>query len=170
MVWAIPYAVAAAGAVYQARGQAANAKYAAAIDDQNAKLARQQASAAEELQRRQGAQVMGNVRASAVESGFDPNAGTLLNIQTKTAGEIELDALTTRYRGELEGLGLTQSAAANRANARTATTQGYLNAAGTLAQGAAKYWEMSRIPPAAPKSDGTQYGGMGRGGNGGGRS
>ena len=150
MVWAIPYAVAAVGAVYQARGQAANAKYAAAVDEQNATLARQQASAAEELQRRQGAQVMGNVRASAVQSGFDPNAGTLLNIQTKTAGELELDALTTRYRGELEGLGLTQSAAANKANARTATTQGYLNAAGTLAQAGGSYLGQSRIKANVP--------------------
>ena len=93
---------------------------------------------------------MGNVRASAVESGFDPNAGTLLNIQTKTAGELELDALTTRYRGELEGLGLTQSAAANRANARTATTQGYLNAAGILAQAGGSYLGQSRIKPNVP--------------------
>lgn len=128
----IPYIIAGAGAVYQGQQQQAQANASATVDEANAKLARQQAAVAEETQRRQNAMTMGGVRAAAVQTGFDPNSGSFLNLQTKTAGELELDALTTRYRGELESIGLQTDATVKRGNGRAARTTGYLNAAASI--------------------------------------
>ncbi len=142
----IPYIFAAAGAVYSAKQQSNAAEYRAQVDENNADLARKQTQAAEESQRRQMAIQMGQVRAGAAETGFDPNSGTLLNLQTRTAGEMELDVLTNRYRGELEAVGLQQDAAIGRSNASAARTSGYLSAFGSLASGGANYLSSSKIP------------------------
>lgn len=141
----IPYIVGAAAAVYGGVQQRKAGEAAASMDEANAKITRQQSNAAEEAQRREGRLVMGQVRASAAESGFSPGGGSLLNLQTQTAGELELDALTTRYRGQLQSIGLEADAAMTRTNAKTAETSGYLNAFGTLMSGASGYLKSSKI-------------------------
>lgn len=98
----------------------------------NARSAKRTAVVNEETQRRQNAQSMGAVRAWASQSGFDPSSGSLADLQSRTAGELELDALTTRYKGDLESLGLTYQGEALTRNARTAQRQGYLNAFASL--------------------------------------
>lgn len=148
MAWVvpfIPYIAGAAATVYATQQQAAAADDQAAQLEANAKSTRQQANAAEETQRRQARMFMGEIRANAVETGFAPGGGSLLNLQTQTAGELELDALTTRYRGELSSIGLNADAAMSTRNARTARTSGALSAFGTLMSGGAKYMGSSRI-------------------------
>lgn len=141
----IPYIAAAAVAVVGSQQKAGAEKYRAQVDEQNAQLTRQQTSAAEDAQRRQAAMQLGTMRAAASESGFDPNSGSLAAIQIKSAGEMELDILTNRYRGELEALGLQNDAAVGRQNARNTKTSGYLSAAGTLFGGQTNYLSQSMI-------------------------
>lgn len=145
MAAAIPYVIMAAGAIYSAQQQRRQQEYSAAIDEANAKLARDQTAVAEEQLRRRNTQQMGYIRASAIDTGFDPGTGSLLNLQTKSAAEMELDVLTARYRGELEAIGLQTDAGVKRNNARTATRQGYVNAASYLASGYSDYSRQTRI-------------------------
>ena len=144
----IPYIVGAVGAVYTAKQQANASEYRAQVDENNATLTRQQTAAEEEGKRRQMAVQMGSLRASAIETGFDANTGSLATLQAKTAGEMELDVLTSRYRGELEAIGLQQDADMGRSNAKAAMTSGYLSAFGSLASGGANYLSGSKIPEA----------------------
>jgi hypothetical protein len=140
---ALPYvimAISAAGAVYQAEQQSKAMNAQAKQSELNAITARQQGNAAEEAQRRKNAQLMGMQRAAAAESGFDPNTGSLATLQIKSAGETELDALTARYQGTIQGMGLDQQATSLRSQARNTRTSGYLSAAGTLAQAGGSYY------------------------------
>lgn len=59
------------------------------------------ADANETRVRANSAQALGEQRASAVESGFDANSGSLATLQTQSAGNAELDALTQRYKGQM---------------------------------------------------------------------
>lgn len=142
--------LASVGQVYQGNAQAAAYEGQAQTAELNARLTRQQGSAAEAAQRRQNAQRMGEVRALAAEGGFDPNSGSLNDLQTKTAAELELDVLTNRYRTQLEAIGLENDAANLRANAKTSRRSGYLNAAGTLMSTAARYGGGPRLDGGAP--------------------
>ena len=148
MAWVVPflpYIAGAAATVYAAQQQKSAADDQAALLEANAKTASLQANAAEEAQRRQARMVMGEVRAAATDTGFAPGGGSLLNLQTQTAGELELDALTTRYRGELSSIGLNADASMSRNNGRRAATSGYLNAFGTLMSGGSRYMGSSKI-------------------------
>lgn len=143
-------ATAAVGNIYQGNSQAAAYETQAKRADQNAELVRLQTNAAEDTQRRSDAMQMGRIRASAVQSGFDPNSGSLADLQTRSAGELELDTLTQRYRGQLEAIGLEQDAASYRANASSARKTGYLNAFGSIMSATSNYVGGSRIGPPAP--------------------
>jgi hypothetical protein len=59
------------------------------------------ASANEDRIRRANARRLGEQRAAAAQSGFDPNSGSIAQLQGESAGEGELDALTERYKGDL---------------------------------------------------------------------
>jgi len=156
--------ISAAGAVYASKQQSNAAEYRAQVDENNAKLTEQQTAAAEESQRRQMAVQLGNLRASAIDTGFDANTGSLATLQSRTAGEMELDVLTARYRGQLEAMGLHQDAAIGRDNAKAARTSGYLSAAGYLSSGGADYLAASKIPQAGGYSGrGSQPDGRPRG-------
>jgi hypothetical protein len=149
----IPYIVGAVGALYAAQQQSAALEYQAKVNEQNAKLTQQQTFAAEESRRRQMALAMGDIRSEAVASGFSPGGGSLLNLQAKSAAEMELDILTSRYRGELESLSLNNDAQMQRANAKSSRTSGYLNAAGYLASGYGRYTSTRINQPAAISHD-----------------
>lgn len=139
-----PYAVMAALAVYGGQQQRMAKQYESDVAGQNAHTARQQANAREEMVRRHNAQVLGHQRAAAVQSGFDPNSGSLLRIQGDSAAQAELDALTTRYEGGIQALNFQREAAGLHSQGQAAMTSGYLSAAGTLAGGYAKKQEVDR--------------------------
>lgn len=147
MAYMIPYALMAAGTLYQARQQRTSAEYQAKVDEVNATVTRQQTNAEEEQRRRAMAMELGRNRAAAYESGFNPGGGSFLNLLTDSAAEMELDVLTARYRGQLEALGLQTDADVNRRNAKAATRTGYLNAFSTLYGGQmrADYTQSTRI-------------------------
>lgn len=137
--------VAAGSAIYQGAQQKEAADYQAKVDDINATKALQEGSAAEAAVRRRNALAMGEVRAAASDTGFSPGKGSLLNLQTKTAGELELDALNARYRGQMEAVGYQTNAGIARQSGRNARTSGFLNAAGYLAQTGSRYDRGTRI-------------------------
>jgi len=143
----IPYAVAAVGTVYQGvqQDQEAKEQQAQAVEEGNA--ARRAANAEEEAQRRQAAMIAGGNRARASQSGFDANEGSLAALQVKTVGEMELDALTTRYRGELQAIGADREAQAYGQARRRNRSQTALNAFSTLYGGQVKlnYGAATRI-------------------------
>jgi hypothetical protein len=138
-------AIGTVGAVYSADQ---NAKAANAEADQaelNAIQAQREGAAAEDATRRQRTQMLGLQRAAAAESGFDPNTGSLAMLQVKSAGETELDALTARYQGTMQGIGQSQRAAGLRNQAGAARTSGYLSAAGTIAGAAGTYYGGTKV-------------------------
>lgn len=151
---AVSTAVGALGAVYQGNAAAAQANAQADNAAMNARNARLQGNAQEETMRRRNALQMGNVRAAAVETGFDPNSGSLASLQVNNAQEMELDALTSRYSSNLDAISFDNEAATRRSQASAARKSGYLNAFGTLALGAASYGGLSKIGgelvPASP--------------------
>lgn len=128
----IPAVLMAGKSIYDGMAQSSELKASAQVADQNARTARLQANAKEDLIRRQSRQKLGEQRAAAAQSGFDPNTGSLLDIQADSAGALELDALTTRYEGTLQALSFSTQADNMRRQAKSATRSGYLNAAGAL--------------------------------------
>lgn len=142
----IPYIMAAVGAVYAGDQSRKSANYAADVAKDNALSAAKQGNAAEEQQRRISRMRLGEQRAAAAQSGFDPSSGSFAELQAESAANAELDALTTRYSSTMQSMSLENEARGLRANAKTANMQGYLNAAGTLSGAYAKYGTGSVMP------------------------
>lgn len=132
-------AVAAVGQLYQGYMQGEQASAEADGMRQNARTARQQTNANEETKRRQMAQRLGNLRASAAGTGFDASTGSLLDLQGRQAGEMELDVLTNRYEGELKAIGFENQARSLKSQAKAARIGGVISAASTLAMGSMNY-------------------------------
>jgi hypothetical protein len=127
-----------------ARSQQDADKYNATIASQNAAVARQQASAREEAQRRQARQVLGEQRAALSQAGIGL-AGSAADVYGASANAAELDALNIRYEGELDARGLLAQSSLSSfegqvagRNARTASQAGGLNAASSLLAGDAR--------------------------------
>ena len=145
-------AVSAAAAVRSSQAQAASyktqeqaAKYNAATNMQNANAAGMAASANELAMRRLNDQRMGAMRAQAAESGGF--TGTNLELLNQSATNMELDALNTRYRGQMQARGLLSAANMDAyqakgaaMNADSAITGGYLSAAGAALGGVNSYY------------------------------
>jgi hypothetical protein len=152
-------AVAAYGAYQQGQAQEANLKYQAESDRynrdiqaRNATLARQQAGAREEAQRRRAKQFMGEQQAQLSQAGAGLS-GSYADVIGQSAADAELDALNIRYEGELQAMGLLEqsqqselSARVNRINARQAGRAGNTAAASTLLSGASNAYGYYRSP------------------------
>jgi hypothetical protein len=114
-----------------------------------AAMSRRQGGVREDMIRRSNARKLAEQRAAYAQSGFDPNSGSL-NVQGESAGNAELDALTSRYETELQAIGMLNQAAGLNAQAKNARRQGYLNAAGTIIEAGANYFGMPRLGAKAP--------------------
>lgn len=150
---AIPFAVGGLGAfsALQEGGQQSNAlNQQAAAERRNqmlltaqARVARQQAGAEEEAQRRQSRQFLGTQRAAMGQSGVG-FGGTPGMLYEDNAMQAELDALNIRYGGEQQAANLINqaneagvSAQILKNNAKQARRSGYLKAGVSLLGGAA---------------------------------
>jgi hypothetical protein len=140
-------AMQAVGAIQQAGNAAADMDAQARSNMDAARVVRGQASAREEIVRRDNARRLGEQRAAVAQSGFDPQSGSTLALQVESAREAELDALTEVYRGRLQSTSLENEAGALNARAKSVKKQGYLNAAGTLIGTAGKAYGMSSALP-----------------------
>lgn len=139
------------GQYQQGREQEANLKTQSKIAARNAallrgqaSLARQQAGADEEAQRREAKRVLGTQRAAIGQSGigFGGTAGQLIE---DSAVQAELDALNIRYGGELQASELAEQAGMSdleakilKKNAKSAKRAGVMNAATSLLQSGAQ--------------------------------
>jgi hypothetical protein len=138
------------GGIYKSQGGVAEADAAARNAEANARLSRQQTSANEDRLRFQNALKLGQQRASAAQSGFDPSSGSLLDLQGKSAGQLELDALTQRYEGNLRSTSLENEAQTYRSRATSARRSGFLNAFGSVFQAGGSYFGQPRVGGLAP--------------------
>ena len=150
MAFMIPAAIQAGLQIAQGAAQSGAMKDAAAAMNAEAKSVRQAGAADEDTLRRNQRMEMGRIRATAAEGGFDPSSGSLAKLQSKSAAEMELDALTSRYRTELKAVGLENDARMMWANAKAARRTANLSAFGTLASSGANYFGAPRIGPPAP--------------------
>jgi hypothetical protein len=142
-------ALSAAGAVAQGNAAKSAANFNAAVARQNADIARTNAEADSEKQERQGRLLAGRQRAAAGASGTTPE-GSPLEVMADSALESELDALTTRYRGELQARSYGQDATLQGMRGDAAQTAGYIGAGTALLTGAKGLdWDSLLTP--APK-------------------
>lgn len=149
----IPLIILAVGAVVKAVGtvQEANAaseshKYNAKMDIASAVAENQQASAREESIRRQAAQFKGEQRAAFAQSGTGAG-GSAADIMEASAARAELDAMTTRYEGNLRAWGFKASAEQERFQAQAVKRAGRMQAIGGLLSSAGSYGAMGGKMP-----------------------
>lgn len=123
--------ISASGAVASGVAQRQSAQFQASIAKQNASLARQRAAVDEDRVRRQGRRLLGRIKArGAAQAGDLP-----LDLIADAASEIELDALLTRFGGELGSRDALARASAARASGRAALAGGIISAGGSLLTG-----------------------------------
>lgn len=146
-------AMTAVGAIQQGQAAAAQGRaqqqaqeYNAVVKEQNARLARQQAGAREEQQRRQTRQLLGQQSAALAQAGIGVGTGSALDIEEQSMVRAELDALTIAYEGDLQASGLLASAEQDRYMGEVAKARGenertasYISAGASILSGAASY-------------------------------
>lgn len=124
-------AISAGGAIASGVAQRQSAQFQAAVAKQNASLARQRAALDEDRVRRQDRRLLGTIKArGAAQAGDFP-----LDLIADAASEIELDALLTRFGGELGSRDALNRAAAARASGQAALAGGIISAGGSLLTG-----------------------------------
>lgn len=138
---AIATAVTAATTVASGVQQSKQADAEAELASNNAKAAAQQASAAEDAQRRRGRSILARQRAAIAESGIG-FGGSSETLQQDSAVQAELDALNVRYEGRMRGLGFQTDANIARQRSTNAMAGGYLAASGQLLGGSADAYVM----------------------------
>ena len=94
--------------------------YQAAVEQENAKAARQQGAYAEDLQRQQARKQQAALRASGAESGV--SSGTFYDVSTQSALGAEMDALATRYNYEMKAVDARNQSNMYKAQSRQART------------------------------------------------
>jgi hypothetical protein len=130
-------AVSAASSIAQGNAAKSAANYNAAVARQNADIARANAAADAAKQERQGRLLAGRQRAAIGASGITAE-GSPLEVMADSALESELDALTTRYRGELQARSYGQDATLQGMRGDAAQQAGYIGAGTSLLLGASK--------------------------------
>lgn len=135
---------AVAGAGVSAYGQYSQGQAAKSAAEFNAQVAKNNASSAEmsaaadaqqllsRNKRLQGSQIAGMAAA-----GIDPNSGSASDVQYDSRVQGELDALTTQYKGHIQGMNDQAQASLDRFQGNAAQTAGYIGAGGSILSGAA---------------------------------
>lgn len=154
MAVAAPMMIAAAaqaiGSIYAGNAAAAQSQAQANTAAANANAVRLQTNAREEAVRRRNAMQLGELRAAASQTGFDASSGSLADLQSRSSAQLELDALTERYNGELQSISLDNEAQSLRSQARAQRNSGYLSAAGAALGAVGNYMGQPRIGGPAP--------------------
>lgn len=132
MVSAIGGAMAAKDA---GEAQKAAADYNAKVLEAQAQSEREAAAFEETQQREQAAKMRARQRVAYLASGVDLSEGTPLEVLGQQAGEMEMDALTIRYNGEIKAKQSESQAAIYRMQGAQAKKAGYTNAGSSLLTG-----------------------------------
>lgn len=134
----LPYIAAAFTAVSAIQqGQAAKraGDFNAAVAEQNAGVARNQAAADAEAQQRHARQVIGAQRAAYGASGITL-VGSPIDVLSESASNAELDKLNILHRGEIAAVGYGNTATLERMKGAAGERQGYIGAASGILTGA----------------------------------
>lgn len=129
-------ATSAAGAMAQASAQKQASDFNAKVAQNNAQAQSQQAMADANRIKQQGDRLRGKQVATLAAAGVDPNSGSGSAITYDSKVQNELDQLTTIYKGQVAAGGDDSQATLDRMQGRGAVNAGYLQAGGTLIQGA----------------------------------
>lgn len=130
-------AMSAIGSIQQGKQAQAAAKFNADMMNRNAAIARQQAAAEEEKQRRLGYMRQGAARAAYGASGVAIE-GSPLDILEQSAAQEELDALNIRYRGAIGAQSAEGQAALSGMRGEAAMQAGYMGAGSAILMGGSK--------------------------------
>lgn len=138
------------GGLQQAGAQSAMYDYQAAVDRNNAEVARKQAEDARTRGQEEENRLRAKIRSTqadqtvaAAASGVDLGSDVLLDAQADAAYIGELDAMTIRenatnerWKYQVDEQNLLSSANANRASSKNAKTAGWIDAGSTILGGA----------------------------------
>lgn len=129
----------------QAKSQATAAEFNRDLANQNAEATSAQAGLREEQMRREARQVQGAQRAAVAESGTG-FVGSNLDILEQDAVTASLDALNTRYEGQLQSAGYRNDAITQeyqrrgfKKQAKAAKVGAWLSAGSAIINGASSY-------------------------------
>lgn len=150
MAAAVPYlvvasaAVSAYGAVRQGQATKAASKFNAAVADQNAAIARQEARDLAMQQSRENYLRLGAIRAAQGKSGGAAGEGSVLDVIGDAASQGELQRQYILRSGEMKAAGYTNTGMLDRMSGKNAQTAGYLQAGSELLAGGAEYGTLKR--------------------------
>ena len=116
------------GQYQQAKATEASAQFDADLQAQNARIARQEAGEAEDLQRRRARVALSSQRATAAERGLDFASSSAWDLYRQSAIDAEADALAIRRKGEMQARGSQMQAATSRFAAKQAGTAALIGA------------------------------------------
>jgi len=134
---AVSAATAAVGVKQSGDAQKAAADYSAEVNKQNAKTAAEQGLFDAEQTRNKNKRILAAQRAVQSGSGFDPDAGTALDVRADSAAQGEMDALIAIYTGGSSSTANQSRAQLNRMEGRQAQRAGNISAGASLLGGAA---------------------------------
>ncbi|MPZ43949.1 MAG: hypothetical protein GEV05_11180 [Betaproteobacteria bacterium] len=120
-----------AGAISGASSQANAAKYNAQVAERNAQVSRAGAAADAQTLDRRARQRIGAARAAYGAAGVDLE-GSPLDVLEQSAAEAEMDKMNILYKGELQAMGMQDTAALNRSRADAAIGEGVYGAGRAL--------------------------------------
>jgi hypothetical protein len=126
--------LAAAGSLVSANAAAGQYESEAAAARVNARMAGQQANQREEQIRRENRMQMGEQAAAIAQSGTGPGGSNALIVE-QSATNAELDALNTRYEGQVRRTSFLNQAAGAGYAARSARLGGWMGAATSMFDG-----------------------------------
>lgn len=142
MGFEVAVAMMAVGTVVSAYGQYQAGKaqkraydYNAQIQQQNARIAEEQAQYEARRQESRTRKMLAAQRVAYAGSGFQSNAGTALDTLRQTMQEGEMDKMAILYGGDVEAVNQRSQAALSRMQGKAAYKAGMFNAAGTLLSG-----------------------------------
>jgi len=143
MAAALPFVMAASavigaiGAIQQGKAAKAAADYNAAINMQNAEIARRDAAAQAAQSQREGYLRLGAIRAAQGKSGGAASEGSVLDVLGDQAAQNELERQNIVYQGEQRARGYINTANLDTFSGKQAQKAGYLKAGTELLSGGA---------------------------------
>lgn len=142
-----------AGQALNVVGTLAAGRQADAVGNRNADILNQQADATraatnqrEQLLRDRSAKALSDQRAALAANGVSPTTGSALIGVAQNTQDAELDALTLRYEGLLQGRDLNMQADQARYMGKAAKIQSRWSAAGQLLSASSSYLNQKQMP------------------------
>lgn len=130
-------AVSAVGQMQQAKAQSQAANYNQKVSQRSAKIALQQGAQDAEAQRRKNLITLGAMRGAYGASGVTAE-GSPLDVLESSATNMELDRQTILTKARLRAMGYSDDATLSGMSGDSASSAGYVGAAGILLSGAGK--------------------------------